>query len=105
MHADAVAKRGLDCLRRLLHDPSLLAADSPTSGFLAFTKTLALSDSLANMDGNVGDFGGGDCAVAWRIALRRALGVDSGGRIVGSGILTLQTLPQTIHAGAIRRTA
>ncbi len=105
MHADAVAKRGLDCLRHLLHDPGVLAADSSASGLLAFTKTLTLSDSLANVAGNVGNVGSGDCAVAQRIALRRALGVDSGGRVVRRWILTVQILSETIHAGAIRRTA
>ena len=44
----------MDRLRHLLDDPSILAADSSASGFLALAKTVALSDSAAGMDRECG---------------------------------------------------
>jgi hypothetical protein len=64
-----IAKHRVDRLRHLLDHPGILAADSSASRFLAFTKTVALQDSAADMDRNVGGFGSYHCPVARRGAL------------------------------------
>ncbi len=56
-YAHAVAERCMDRLRRLLDDPGVLAPDSSASRFLAFATAVALSNSSADMDRNVGSFG------------------------------------------------
>lgn len=59
----------LDPLRHLLNDPGLLAPDSSARRVLALTANVAVQNSPAHLDRNVGTHGHGDSPVARRPAL------------------------------------
>jgi len=65
-----VANRRLDRLCRLLYDPRLLAADSPACRILALAPEIAVQNTPARVDGNVGSRDSSNNPVA-RVALQK----------------------------------
>jgi hypothetical protein len=64
-----IKSRWLDRLRRLLNHPGVLAADSSEGRVLAFPPTIAVSDSPASLDWNVGPRGRNHGPLARHLAL------------------------------------
>jgi len=52
--ADFAPNRRVDCVRHLLNDSGILAANSSARRILAFTSSVAIPHSSAFLDGNVG---------------------------------------------------